>query len=99
MYHAEFDDPGYLTRFNAAGREALRSPRSLRPPAAERRRVEETIDAMTRMVGALDGRIADLRSDRSASSSRRVIAYLEAYGDLAVSAGVVGLTECQGVSL
>jgi hypothetical protein len=98
IYMPEFDDADFLETFNAAGHEAVKELRTLEPPAAQRTRAEAMIAAIARMVKALDGRITDLQAGRG-DASDRVRAYLDGYSDLTPAAAVLGLSECQGVSL
>jgi hypothetical protein len=98
IYMPEFDDVDFLKRFNSAGHEALRRLRTLKPPAAQRERAAVVVGAIGEMVHALDGRIADLEEHRG-DASDRIRAYLDGYSDLTPAAAVLGLSECQGVSL
>ncbi len=50
------------------------------------------------MTDALDEQIAALRAGDRAGESEIVNEYELAYGDLARAAGVLGFTECQGLS-
>jgi hypothetical protein len=88
----------FLKRFNAAGREAVRELRALDPPPAQRARAAAMVAAITEMVQSLDGRIADLQAGKG-NASDRIKAYLDGYSDLTPAAAVLGLSECQGVSL
>jgi len=98
IYRPEFDDVQFLKRFNAAGREAVRKLRALKPPATERRSAAAMVAAIAKMVHALDGRTADLQAHKG-NASDRVRVYLEGYSDLTPAAAVLGLSQCQGVSL
>ncbi len=98
IYMREFDDAGFLEKFNAAGHEAVKELRTLEPPAAQRARAAAMIAAIAQMVKALDGRIADLQRG-TGDASDRIRAYLDGYSDLTPAAAVLGLSECQGVSL
>jgi hypothetical protein len=98
IYMPEFDDAGFLKKFNAAGSQAVRKLRALEPPAAHPDRAAAMIAAITKMVRALDGRISDLEAGKG-DASDRIKAYLDGYSDLTPAAAVLGLSECQGVSL
>jgi hypothetical protein len=98
IYMPEFDDVKFLKRFNAPGHEALRKLRALEPPTAQRERAATVIASIAQMVQSLDGRIADLEAG-TGDASDRIKAYLDGYSDLTPAAAVLGLSECQGVSL
>jgi hypothetical protein len=98
IYMPEFDDVEFLKRFNAAGHEAVQKLRRLEPPAAQRDRAAAMTAAIAQMVKSLDGRIADLEAG-TGDASDRINAYLAGYSDLTPVAAVLGLSECQGVSL
>ena len=98
IYMPEFDDVVFLRKFNRPGHEALRALRALEPPAGQRARAAAMVAAIAQMVRSLDGRITDLQTGKGDASSR-IKAYLDAYSDLTPAAAVLGLSECQGVSL
>jgi hypothetical protein len=98
IYRPEFDDVEFLKRFNLARREAVRELRALDPPPAQRARAAAMVAAITEMVQSLDGRISDLQAGKG-NASDRIKAYLDGYSDLTPAAAVLGLSECQGVSL
>ena len=98
IYMPEFDDVQFLKRFNAPGREAVRELSALKPPATEGPRAAAMVAAIATMVHALDGRIDDLQAHK-ANASDRVRVYLGGYTDLAPAAAVLGVSQCQGVSL
>jgi hypothetical protein len=98
IYEPEFDDAGFLKRFNAAGREALRKLQALEPPSARRERATAMVAAIAQMVRSLDGRIADLEAGKG-DASDRIKTYLDGYSNLTPAAAELGLSECQGVSL
>jgi hypothetical protein len=56
------------------------------------------VNAIEEMVDALDGRISDLQAG-TGNASTRIKAYLRGYSDLTPVAAVLGVSECQGVSL
>lgn len=97
MFGYQFDDIEFLEPFNDAGRVALRELEQLTPPAEDREPMATMLDAIERMVKALDSRIAVLRDGRD--ESRAVRLYESAYTDLVTAAGRLGLTECQGILL
>jgi hypothetical protein len=98
IYMPEFDDVKFLKRFNAPGHDALRKLRALEPPAGQRARAATVVASIAQMVQSLDGRIADLEAG-TGDASDRIKAYLDGYSDLTPAAAVLGLSECQGVSL
>jgi hypothetical protein len=98
VYQPAFDDIEFLEKFNAAGREAVRKLRTLEPPKGQREGAAAMVGAIAAMVRAIDGRIHDLRAGKG-DASDRVKAYLDGYSDLTPVAAVLGVSECQGVSL
>jgi hypothetical protein len=50
------------------------------------------------MVHAIDGRVADLQAGKGNASDRARV-YLDGYSDLTPAAAVLGVSQCQGVSL
>jgi hypothetical protein len=98
IYRSEFDDVHFLKRFNAVGREAVRKLRALKPPATQRHSAAAMVAAIAKMVHALDGRMADLQA-RKGNASDRAQVYIEGYSDLTPAAAVLGVSQCQGVSL
>jgi hypothetical protein len=98
IYRPELDDVHFLKRFNAPGQEALRKLRALKPPAAERQSAAAMFAAIAKMVHALDGRRADLQAHKGNASDRARV-YVDGYSDLTPAAAVLGVSQCQGVSL
>jgi hypothetical protein len=98
IYQPAFDDLKFLEKFNSAGREAVRKLRTLEPPKGQRDRAAAMVGAIAAMVRAIDGRISDLRAGKG-NASDRIKAYLDGYSDLTPVAAVLGVSECQGVSL
>jgi hypothetical protein len=98
IYRPEFDDVHFLKRFNAAGREALRKLRALKRPATQRHSAAVMVAAIAKMVHALDGRMADLQAHKGNASDRARV-YIDGYSDLTPAAAVLGVSQCQGVSL
>jgi hypothetical protein len=98
IYRPEFDDVHFLNRFNAAGREALRKLKALKPPATQRHSAAAMVAAIAKMVHALDGRMADLQAHKGNASDRARV-YIDGYSDLTPAAAVLGVSQCQGVSL
>jgi len=98
IYRPEFDDVHFLKRFNAAGREALRKLRALKPPATQRHSAAAMVAAIAKMVHAMDGRMADLQAHKGNASDRARV-YIDGYSDLTPAAAVLGVSQCQGVSL
>ena len=93
-----FNDADYLRRFNAPGRAALRALRALEPPKAQRRAAATMLAGIQAMVGAFDGRIHDLETGKG-NASDRARAFQDGSGDVAPAAAVLGLSQCQGISL
>ena len=98
IYEKQFDDVDFLTDFVAVGREALGDLTTLTPPPESKEQAAAVVDAIQRMVKALDSRIAALRAGKK-SSAAHIKAYDAGYKDLAVAAGPLGLSECQGILL
>ena len=98
IYRPEFDDVHFLKSFNVAGREAVRELSALKAPAAERTSAAAMVGAIAKMVHALDGRIADLLAHKGSASDRARV-YIDGFSDLTPAAAVLGVSQCQGVSL
>jgi hypothetical protein len=98
-YGPKFGDPDFLSEFNAPGRAALRRLRALEPPAEDAAKAAEVIASLERLADAMDEQIAALRAGDRTGESEIVNEYELAYGDLAVAAGGLGLSECQGLSV
>lgn len=98
MYSGQFDDAKFLADFNAIARDALRELKALTPPAEDREKAEAMTEAIDRMADAINVRIKDLRAGRT-DSSAQLKKYEHGYTDLAVAAGPLGLSECQGLLL
>ena len=97
IYGGQFNDVDFLERLTDAGRGALRELEKLTPPADNRESMTTMLDAIGRMVKALDSRISVLRAGREESSAVR--RYDSGYRDLVTAAATLGLSECQGVLL
>jgi hypothetical protein len=97
IYGDQFTDADLLEEFNDAGRAALDELKQLTPPSEDRESTATMLDAIARMVEALDSRIAVLRDRRE--ESRALQTYMCAYTDLVTAAGVLGLTDCPGILL
>jgi hypothetical protein len=97
-YGPKFSDPELMTRFTAAGRDALRRLRGLEPPEKEREVVRDVLANIEKALGAIDKQIAASRAGKKDAKSANVRAYETAYTDLGAAAGRSGLTQCQGVA-
>ena len=97
MFTEQFDDARFLEAFNDAGRVALGDLRKLDPPVEDRARMKVMTDALGRMVAALDSRLEVLRAGKGKHDA--VIEYERGYSDLVTAAGLLGLSDCQGVLL
>ncbi len=97
-YGAKFDDPAFLSKFSAGGRDALRRLKALEPPEEDREKVAAVISSLQAMVSAMGEQAADVRAGRRQTAAN-VNEYERGYGDLAAAAAQYGLTECQGVSV
>jgi hypothetical protein len=64
IYGDQFTDADLLEQFNDAGRVALEELNQLTSPAEDRESTVTMLDAIARMVDALDSRIAVLRDGR-----------------------------------
>ena len=99
IYHEPFSDPEFLAEFTAIGASAVEQLQRLKPPPGDEKLMAAMLSAITRMVTVLEERTADLRSGKDKHHSEQMNAYLTGYSDLAVAAGPLGLTECQGLVL
>lgn len=96
-YGPKFGDAEFLSEFNDPGRAALRRLRALAPPDEDAGTADEVLASIKRMGDAVDEQIAALRGGDRAGESEIVNEFELAYSDLARSAGVLGLTQCQGL--
>lgn len=94
----KFSDPELMTRFTAAGRDALRQLRALEPPEEERKAFGEVLANIDEALGAIEKEIAAVRARQKGTTAANVRTYDTAYGDLGAAAGRAGLSECQGVA-
>lgn len=99
MYSEQFDDPEFLADFTAIGHATRRKLEALTPPAADRDKATAMLASIDRMLGAIDARVKDLRAGRTDKTSKHLNEYESAYVDLAVAAGPLGVSECQGLLL
>jgi hypothetical protein len=99
VHHEQFDDPDFLADFTPIGAEALRELKALTPPAGDEEQAEAVLAAIDRMIQTLQERTADLRAGKDKRRADQVREYLNGYSDLAVAAGPLGLSECQGLVL
>lgn len=97
-YGPRFGDAEFLSEFNDAARGALRRLKALAPPEEDAGTADEALAAIKRQIDALDKQIAALRAGDRARESEIVNDYELAYGDLARAAGILGLSQCQGLS-
>ena len=95
----KFGDPDFMSEFNEPARAALRRLRALEPPEEEAARATDVNAAIKRQIDAFDEQIAALRAGDRTGEPEIVKKYELAYSDLAVAAGGLGLTECQGLSV
>ena len=95
---ANFSNGAFLARYNAVTRDALKRLRALDAPEAERKAFDGLVSAVKGSVAAVDKRIAALRARDLARQSEAARELERSYGDIAVSAGTVGLSQCQGLS-
>jgi hypothetical protein len=99
IYTEQFDDAEFLADFNAIGAAALRDLRKLAPAGQDEEMAATALEAVDRMVTALDNRVSDLRPGKGPNRADQIGEYDRGYKDLAAAAGPLGLTECQGLSL
>ena len=97
IYTEQFDDAEFLADFKAIGESALRDLRKLTPPPGDEALATAALDSIDRMVAALDERVANLRAGKDTRSAAQIREYDLGYKDLAVAAGPLGLSECQGL--
>ena len=98
IYGPNFSDAAFLSRYNAVTRDALKRLRALSAPEADREAVNEVLSAVEGSVAAVDERIAALRARDLPRQSEAERDLERSYGDIAASAGALGLSQCQGLS-
>lgn len=96
-YGPKFSNPRLMTRFTAAGRDALKQLRGLEPPEEERETVRAVLANIEKALGAIEKEIAAARARQKDTTAANVRTYESAYSDLGVAAGRSGLSQCQGV--
>ncbi len=97
IYGENFGDAAFLSRYNAVTRDALERLRALDAPEADREAVDDVLSAVKRSVAAVDKRITALRARDLPRQSQAEQAFERSYGDIAASAGALGV-RCQGLS-
>ena len=98
IYGSNFSDAAFLSRHNAGTRDALERLRALDVPEEDREAVNDVLSAIEGSVAAVDKRIAALRARDLPRQSEAERALERSYGDIAASAGALGLSRCQGLS-
>jgi len=98
IYGANFSDAAFLSEYNAVTRDALKRLRALDAPKADEEAVEDVLSAVEGSVAAVDKRIAALKARDLPKQSEAEKELERSYGDIAASAGALGLTRCQGLS-
>ena len=96
--YANFSDRAFLSRYNAVTRDALRRLRALDAPEEDRKAFDGLVSAVKGSVAAVDKQIAALRARDLPRQSEADRELERSYGDIAVSAGALGLSRCQGLS-
>ena len=97
IYGPNFSDAAFLSRHNAGTRDALERLRALDVPEEDREAVNDVLSAIEGSVAAVDKRIAALRARDLPRQSEAERALERSYGDIAASAGALGLSRCQGL--
>ena len=98
IYGPNFSDVAFLSRYNAVTRDALKRLRALDTPEQDREAVDDVLSAVKGSVAAVDKRIAALRARDLPRQSEAEQELERSYGDIAASAGALGLSRCQGLS-
>ena len=96
--YANFNNRAFLSRYNAVTRDALMRLRALDAPEEDRKAFDGLISAVKGSVAAVDKQIAALRARDLPRQSEAVRELERSYGDIAVYAGTLGLSQCQGLS-
>ena len=96
--YANFSNRAFLSRYNAVTRDALKRLRGLDAPVEDRKGFDGLVFAVKGSVAAVDKQVAALRARDLPRQSEAVRELERSYGDIAVSAGAVGLSQCQGLS-
>lgn len=97
IYGENFSDPAFLTKYNAVTRDALKRLTALDAPEAERQGVRDFLAAVKGSIAAVDKQIAALRARDLPGQSQANRDFQASYGNIASSAGALGLTRCQGL--
>ena len=97
MYGDAFSDAAFLSRHNALTRDALKRLRALDAPEGDRKAVDHVLSALEASVAAVQKRIASLRAGDRPRQSEAQQDFELSYGDVAASAGALGLTQCQAL--
>lgn len=96
--YANFNNQAFLSRYNAVTRDALKRLRALDAPEEDRQAFDGLVSAVKGSVAAVDKQIAALRARDLPRQSEAVRELERYYGDIAVYAGTLGLSQCQGLS-
>ena len=97
MYGPNFSDAAFLSRHNALTRVALERLRALDAPEGDREAVDDVLSALEASVAAVDKRTAALRARDRPRQSEAQQDFERSYGDVAASAGALGLSRCQAL--
>jgi len=97
IYGPNFSDVAFLSRYNAATRDALERLRALDAPEEDQKAVDDVLSAVKGSVAAVDKRIAAIRARDLPRQSEAQQDFERSYGDVGASAGALGLTRCQGL--
>jgi uncharacterized membrane protein YccC len=98
VYGENFSDAAFLARHNAVTRDALKRLRALDAPEEDRKAVDDFLSALEASVAALDKRIAALRARDLPEQSQAERDFELSYGNVAASAGALGLSRCQALA-
>lgn len=98
LYGENFSDATFLTRHNAATKDALKRLRALDAPEADRREVDAVLAGIQGVVAAVDKQIVALRTKDLPRQSEASREYEAAYGNVASAAGTLGLSRCQSLA-
>ena len=95
VHGPRFKDAKFVKRFRVIMGDALRQLKALEPPAEDRKRADAFVGVLERTVAVLDKQAQAAGNGHNPEENAQ--AYDSAYADVAVTAGPLGLTQCQGM--
>jgi hypothetical protein len=97
IYGPNFSDAAFLSRYNAVTRNAQKQLGVLDVSDADRKGFDDFLKALGASIAAVDKQIAALRARDLPGQSQANRDFQASYGNIASSAGAVGLTRCQAL--